>query len=260
MQSVVDGGPAAKAGRARRAPAERPSRCSGGSSAATSSSGSTTTRSAATTTSRGCCCRTSPGDRVTLRPVPGRRPQGHPGHASARARSAARAAERSGSGHRCRYVNPTVTDAAAPLVLVSNRGPVTYHDDGSVTARHRRARDRADRPGLPPRGDLDRRRHDRGRRQAGRARRAAEPSPSTRPPAATTTCASWRQTPRPTTASTTSSPTRCCGSSSTTSGTSPTRRTCAATRSTPSSYGYRWSTRTWPRRSSRRSRASKSRW
>ena len=108
---------------------------------------------------------------------------------------------------------------AAPLVLVSNRGPVTYQDDGSVkrgtgglataliglashrdavwiasamTERRRRAAARARRARVRGRG----------------ARRRRVPRPASSPP-----------TPTPTTASTTSSPTRCSGSSSTTCGT-----------------------------------------
>ena len=54
----------------------------------------------------------------------------------------------------------------APLVLVSNRGPVTFEDDGIGQARHRRPRHGADRPRLAPRRGLDRVGDDRRRRRA----------------------------------------------------------------------------------------------
>ena len=61
-----------------------------------------------------------------------------------------------------------------PLVLVSNRGPVTFDDAGRGLARHRRPRHGADRPGLAPRRRLGRVDDDRGRRaQGARARRRA---------------------------------------------------------------------------------------
>ena len=58
--------------------------------------------------------------------------------------------------------------SAPPLVLVSNRGPVTFHAGGEIAARHRRPRDRADGPRLPPRSDLDRLGDDRARRARSR--------------------------------------------------------------------------------------------
>ena len=60
-------------------------------------------------------------------------------------------------------------DGGAPLVLVSNRGPVTYQDDGSVKRGHGRSRDRADRARVASRRGLDRLGDDR-RRRRGRAR------------------------------------------------------------------------------------------
>ena len=101
--------------------------------------------------------------------------------------------------------------------------------------------------------DVDRLGDDRRGRRAGRARPAGGRSPSSRRRAARTRCGSSPPTRRPTSASTTSSRTRCCGSSSTTSGTSRTRRTSGATRSRRSSTATTSSTRTWPRRWSRRS-------
>ena len=107
----------------------------------------------------------------------------------------------------------------APLVLVSNRGPVTYQEDGSVKrgtgglvtaltglASHRDAVWIAS---AMTDGDVEV--AERARRAAVRGRGAGRRRAST--------CASSSPTPRPTTASTTSSPTRCSGSSSTTSGT-----------------------------------------
>ena len=147
-----------------------------------------------------------------------------------------------------------------PLVLVSNRGPVTFHAGRRGPARLRRPGDGAHRAGLPPRSDLDRLGDERVRRRGlARARRAGVPRALARR-AASTRCGWWSATPRPTTASTTCSPTRCCGSSSTTCGTSPTRRTSAARRSRRSSSATTSSTRTSRGRSSRRSRASRSRW
>ena len=136
-------------------------------------------------------------------------------------------------------------DRDRPLVLVSNRGPVTYPGRRFDQARHRRARDGADRPGLAPRRvwiasamtDDDAQRAARARRRAVRDRRAAR----RRVPRALRGVRSRR----PTTASTTSSPTRCSGSSSTTCGTRATRRTSAATRSRRSSTATTSSTRTW---------------
>ena len=132
----------------------------------------------------------------------------------------------------------------APLVLVSNRGPVTFGPDGEVKrgggglvtaltglASHREAVWIAS---AMTDEDVDEGRGERRAAVRGRvARRAAR-----------TTCGSSRPTPTPTTASTTSSRTRCCGSSSTTSGTSRTRRTSAATRSRRSSTATTSSTRT----------------
>ena len=146
----------------------------------------------------------------------------------------------------------------APLVLVSNRGPVTHQDDGSIKrgtgglvtaltglASHRDAVWIAS-----ALTDGDKRR---ARKSGG------EPFVVARPGGRRVPRAARRQRrPRPTTASTTSSRTRCCGSSSTTSGTCPTRRTSAGTRSRRSSTATTSSTTTWPRRSSSRSRASTS--
>ena len=136
-------------------------------------------------------------------------------------------------------------DRDRPLVLVSNRGPVTFQEDGSIKrgtgglvtaltglASHRDAvwiasamtdgdAQRAAR--ARRRGVLDRRA---ARRRVPRALRGVRPA-------------------TPTTASTTSSRTRCSGSSSTTCGTRATRRTSAARRSTRSSTATTSSTRTW---------------
>ena len=60
-----------------------------------------------------------------------------------------------------------------PLVLVSNRGPVTFQPGGRDQARDRRARDGADRAGLTPPRDLGRVGDDRRGRRRGRAPRRA---------------------------------------------------------------------------------------
>ena len=149
-------------------------------------------------------------------------------------------------------------DRDRPLVLVSNRGPVTFQEDGSVKrgtgglvtaltglASHRDAVWIAS-----AMTDGDAQRPARARRRAVLDRGAAR-----------------RRVPRalrgvgrrtPTTASTTSSPTRCCGSSSTTCGTRATRRTSAARRSRRSSTATASSTRTWRGPCCRRSRTTRS--
>ncbi len=64
----------------------------------------------------------------------------------------------------------------APLVLVSNRGPVTFHARRRGPARLGRAGDGADGPGLPPRRDLDRLGDERVRRRGlARTRRSRVP-------------------------------------------------------------------------------------
>ena len=143
-----------------------------------------------------------------------------------------------------------------PLVLVSNRGPVTFDAGGEVQrgsgglvtaltglASHRDAIWIAS---AMNEYDAEVSREHGGRAFAGAlARRRRVPGAPRR-----------SATRRPTTASTTCSPTRCCGSSSTTCGTSPTRRTSAARRSRRSSSATTSSTRTSRGRSSRRSRAT----
>ena len=66
-------------------------------------------------------------------------------------------------------------DRDRPLVLVSNRGPSRFQEDGSVKRGHGRPRDRAHRPRLAPRRDLDRVGDDRGRRERSSASTASEP-------------------------------------------------------------------------------------
>ena len=131
----------------------------------------------------------------------------------------------------------------APLILVSNRGPVTFArgPDGELRApaRRRRPGDGADGPdralarAVDLGGDLGRRR---GGRRPGRRRQLRAAGPRRRHPRPLRD----DRPRRPTTPTTTWSPTRCCGSSSTTSGTSATRPTCAARRRTPGR------TATWP--------------
>ena len=131
-----------------------------------------------------------------------------------------------------------------PLVLVSNRGPVTFDADGEtqrgsgglVTALTGLASHREAIWIASAMNEYD----------AEVSREHGERAFPVRSPAgdASSTCAWSSPTPTPTTASTTSSPTRCCGSSSTTCGTCRTRRTSAARRSRRSSSATTPSTRT----------------
>ena len=142
-----------------------------------------------------------------------------------------------------------------PLVLVSNRGPVTFHADGEVVARLRRPGDGADRPRVPPRSDLDRLSDERRTTRRSRVSTAAVRSRCAHPRGGEYQVRLVVSDGEHTTASTTSSRTRCCGSSSTTCGTCPTLPTSAARRSRPSSSATTSSTKTSRAPSSSSSRA-----
>jgi hypothetical protein len=116
-------------------------------------------------------------------------------------------------GHRM-----SASDASAPLVLVSNRGPGHLPGGRVDEARHGWPGHRLDRPRVAPRGDVDRQRHD-GPRRRSRGGERRRPFTSRRPEGGEFSIRLVNPTRTPTTASTTSSPTRCSGSSSTTCGT-----------------------------------------
>ena len=75
--------------------------------------------------------------------------------------------------------------SAQPLVLVSNRGPVTYQEDGSVKRGTGGLVTALTGPRVAPRRDLDRVGDDRARRRGPRASTAASRSRSRRPRAGT---------------------------------------------------------------------------
>ena len=148
----------------------------------------------------------------------------------------------------CPDLNPTHRSSSSPT---GGRSPI--QPERRDQAGDRRTGDGADRPGLPPAGDLGGLGDDRRGRRPGRAATTAGRFRSGRLRARSTESSWSPRSPTPTTASTTSSPTRCCGSSSTTCGICPTRRTSAATRPRRSSSATTPSTRTWRARCSTRS-------